>query len=97
MTKREDRDTTTGNTGGAALKTLSNEEIYSFFNEDKLTTLAEEVYRIATTSEEDSVRLRAISEIFDRVLGKPKQSVDHSTMGQKIEQIFIGNLKTGGE
>lgn len=74
MVKREERDTTSGDPMNKGLKELSNDVVFGFFNDEKIVKLVSEAYRIATSADKDSDRLNAIKEIFDRVLGKAKQT-----------------------
>lgn len=85
MVKREELDTTQEGTGGQTLKHLSNDVVYMFYTDERVQKVVEMFYNVATNPEEKTAdRLKAGEQILDRVLGKPKQTIE-------------GNLKTNME
>ena len=78
MVRREERDTTKGGDKNAigVIKTLSNDVLFGFFNDEKIVKIVENIYDIALNAQKDADRLNASREILDRVLGKPKQTIE---------------------
>lgn len=77
MIKREERDTRSGDSSViGTIKQLSNDVVFGFFTDDKLVEIVTNLYNIALDGEKDSDRISASKEILDRVLGKPKQTIE---------------------
>ena len=94
MIKRETRDTTVGNTGGGALKGLSNDVVFGFFNDEKIVKIVENLYNKALSAEKDSDQINASKEILDRVLGKAKQVVQNDVSIPQLLDVDETQLNT---
>jgi hypothetical protein len=78
MVTREDTDTSKHGNGGSTLGGLSNDEIFGFFNNEKVVAIVSGLYDISQNALKDADRISASKEILDRLLGKAKQTVDNN-------------------
>ena len=56
----------------------------------RVDRLAERLLKIAESSDNEETVIRAIREIVDRTEGKPKQSTDITSKGEKIVMPILG-------
>jgi hypothetical protein len=56
--------------------------------------LAEKVFNVAMNTEDPKTMLDYFKEIADRTEGRPKTSVDHTTLGEKMVIPILGGLST---
>jgi len=59
----------------------------------RLDELMEELWELATNSQSEMVRLAAIREILDRLLGRPAVFVDATHTKVDIGQLYLAALK----
>lgn len=67
------------------------------WSKKKIQDIEEEMANIALTAEKEADRIKAGAFIHDKVKGKAKQPIDHTTDGEKITITGINYIKPDGD
>ena len=74
---------------------IKENELFAFLYGERTQKLLQKMYKLAISAEDERVQLEAIKDLLDRYMGKAPQRIlqDLTSRGEKIEGIFIGDLK----
>lgn len=71
------------------MKGINQDLLFEFFHDEKITKILDEVYRLAISSKDESIRLKASKEILNRVMGRPTESMDLNVT-EGFKPIIVG-------
>src|SRR5215471_8171780 len=63
----------------------------------RLPELFERLYAIATTSSSERTQISAISELLDRLIGKPQVTIDAVTTKVDVAALYLNAMKRANE
>lgn len=69
-----------------ASRTIRKDKVRAYL-EEKAEIASQVIFELATTSQQDNVRLGAAKDILDRAGHKPKDEVDVTTQGESLNRI----------